>query len=701
MDRPFTPLLSILVLCSSTLSSQEPGASAEPPLVSLDEIEVTASHSILREEPVSAVALSREQIEKLPHFGDDLFRAVSILPGTSSQDFSSAFNVRGGFNSEVLTRIDGVEIFEPFHLKDFQGVFSILDPKVTSGVDLTPGGYAAEFGDRMTGVLDLTTVRPTALRTEIGASFSNLWVGTAGTFAEGKGRWTGSLRRGFLDLVLALASADEDEDDDQPSPRYWDVFGKVGYDVHPSHAVSLQILGSEDTLSLEDLEDDDPSLADTAYGNTYLWATHQGILSSQMFVDSALSVGRLDRDRHIEISEADGVDFAVVRDEQDSKVFTLRQDWNYQLSERQYLKSGFEARRWDSDYDYLNLAQLPDPINDPRFLPGRRQTEFADQFSSSQYTLYAADRFRLHPRLTTELGLRWDRQTLTDEDEVSPRVHLVYDLQSGGVLRAGWGYYFQSQRPYELRVEFGETEFQTSQRAEHWTLGYETDVGKGLRLRADAYRRSITDPQTRYETLFDPFAPFPEVRIDLIKIPAETADSNGIELLLRSRQGAKFNWWLTYTLSKVEDTVLEQTVPRSIDQTHAVTAVASWRPAAKWSLTWVWTYHTGWPSTPVAAELGPAPDGDTFIDYTVGRFYSDRLDDYARLDFRASRIAKAGPGELTLFVDIRNLFDRENPRGLDITNPSYRPQPDGRVEVVFPTEAWLPILPSFGVSYRF
>ena len=701
MKTEIKSLLFVLVLGSCPLIAQEPAASEKPTVTSLDEIEVTASHSILREEPVSAVALSRQQIEKLPHFGDDLFRAISVLPGTSSEDFSAAFNVRGGFNSEVLTRIDGVEIFEPFHLKDFQGVFSILDPKITGSVDLTPGGYSAEFGDRMTGVLDMTTVRPSALKTEVGASFSNLWVGTAGTFANGKGRWTGSLRRGFLDLVLALANADEDVDDDQPSPRYWDLFGKVAYDLHPAHSVSLQILGSEDTLSFEDLEDEDPSFADTAYGNYYVWAKYQGILGSQLFVDSVLSAGVVDRNRQVEINDSDGVDFFLVRDEQDTRVYTLRQDWNYQFSDRQYLKWGFEVRSWSADYDYVNRAELPDPINDPRFLPGQRQTEFANDFSSWQYTLYAADRFRLHPRLTTELGLRWDRQTLTAEAQVSPRINLVYDLHSGGVLRAGWGYFFQSQRPYELRVEFGETDFQPSERAEHWILGYETDVGKGLRLRADAYHRFITDPQLRYETLFDSFTPFPEARIDLIEIPASTAESNGIELLLRSRQRPKINWWLGYTLANVEDTVLGTDVKRSIDQTHAVTAVASWRPAPKWSLTWVWTYHTGWPSTPVSAELQESPDVGAFIDYTVGRFYSERLDDYARMDFRASRTSRAGPGDLTFFVDIRNLFDRENPRGIDIVDPNYRPRPDGSVEVVFPTEPWLPILPSFGVSYKF
>lgn len=205
-----------LILGCSALSAQDDPEPAEPTTTSLDEIEVVASHSILREEPVSVVALSREQIEELPHFGDDLYRAISVLPGISSGDFSAAFNVRGGFNDEVLTRIDGVEIIEPFHLKDFQGVFSILDPKITGSVDLTPGGFPAEHGDRMTGVLDMTTVRPTTLKTELGASFSNLWAGSSGSFADGRGRWVGSVRRGFLDLVLALATADEEDDGDTP-----------------------------------------------------------------------------------------------------------------------------------------------------------------------------------------------------------------------------------------------------------------------------------------------------------------------------------------------------------------------------------------------------------------------------------------------------------------------------------------------------
>lgn len=63
--------------------------------VALDEIQVTASVSILREQPTAAVALDREEISELPHFGDDLYRAINVLPGTSGGDFSARFAVGG------------------------------------------------------------------------------------------------------------------------------------------------------------------------------------------------------------------------------------------------------------------------------------------------------------------------------------------------------------------------------------------------------------------------------------------------------------------------------------------------------------------------------------------------------------------------------------------------------------------------------
>jgi hypothetical protein len=630
----------------------------------LDEIVVTASYSILREEPTSTVGLGRREIEKLPHFGDDLYRALNVLPGTSGGDISAAFNVRGGFYQEVLARIDGQEVVEPFHLKDFQGVFSILDPELISGVDLIPGGYPVEYGDRMTGVLDMRTREPDEIRTNLGASFSNLWVGSAGVFADGRGSWIGSARRGFLDLVLAFADDGEEDENEDSTFRYWDIFGKVEYDLTPSQTLGIQFLTAQDTTEFEETEDDEFFDISTSYGNSYVWATHRALIGGDTWVDTALSLGQIDGDRDAVLLEEFPLERIDVFDLRDTQVFSLRQDWGSQLGDRHLLKAGFDLRSWESSYQYRNEAELGFAINDPRFLPAERLTEFEDDFSSEQYAVYLADRVRFG-RFTAEVGLRWDRMTLTDEDTISPRVNLVYDLGSGGVLRGGWGHFYQSQRPYELAVQFSETEFQDSARSEHFVLGYENLLGEH-RFRLDLFHRDITDAQVRYETLFDPFNIFPEGRIDLVAIPADAASADGFEVSVRSPSRPKTSWWLSYSLSSVEDEVLGETITRSIDQTHAVTASFSWRPARKWSLTWVGFFHTGWPTTPVSAEVAFPEGGEPSIDYDVGRFYSDRWDDFMRL-----------------------------------TEPDFNVEPGGRVDVSWNVDTWLPLLPSLGVIWEF
>ncbi len=679
-------------------TTAEPDVTDAPDVrpTAIDEIVVTARFSLLREDPVPTVGLDRDEIMAMPHFADDLYRAVTVLPGTSSNDFSGRFSVRGGLHDEVLVRLDGVELFEPFHLKDFQGTFNILDPAVIAGVDLMTGGFPVEYGDRMSGVLEMTSLRPAGGRGSLGISFSNAWAGGAGTFADGKGSWLASGRRGYLDILLRIAEDDEDGDDEDPSPRYWDAFGKLTYDLGASQSLSFNVLTADDSLDFEETDFDELTEVATSYGSSYAWLGHQALLSDRTVVDTVGSFSRVDGDRLALSLEPD--ESFEVSDFRDVDVLGLRQSWSHQLSERQFLKWGFEARRYEARYAYLNTLELEHPIDDPRFQPGSGATSFAGRPTGEQLTLYAADRLRLGSRLTAELGLRYDEQTLADDSQVSPRANLVADLGRRGVLRLGWGHFFQSQRPHELGVQFGETDFQPASRAEHWTLGYETRLAEAYTLRLDAYRREVSDPQRRYETLFDPFHPFPEAAIDLVRVAPEGVSADGVELYLARRKGGKVNWWVSYALSSIDDQVDGRDQPRSIDQTHAVTASLAWRPSRKWSLNWVWTYHSGWPTTDVAAQVVYGPDGSHHFTYDVGPFYAENLDDYQRLDFRASRTSQLRKGALTFFIDVLNLTNRDNPRGLGIDDPIYNSQ-TGNVR--FPTETWLGMIPSFGVSWEF
>ena len=156
---------------------------------------------------------------------------------------------------------------------------------------------------------------------------------------------------------------------------------------------------------------------------------------------------------------------------------------------------------------------------------------------------------------------------------------------------------------------------------------------------------------------------------------------------------------MNYVWSSFKDDVYG-TTPRYLDQTHAFTASASWRPGRRWSLTGVWLFHSGWPTTTVTAAPVPFPGAE--LDYQVGPFYQERLDAYHRLDFRVSRRARLGKGYLTLFFDVQNLYNRDNPAGIAISEPDYYfNQNSGLYDVVFPDRYWLPILPSLGIGYEF
>jgi hypothetical protein len=667
----------------------------------LDEIVVTAGYSLLRDQPISVVELDREEILELPHFGDDLYRAVAVLPGTSGNDFSAQFTVRGGLHDEILVRLDGLELFEPFHLKDFDGVFNILDPEVIGGVDLIPGSFPAEYGDRMSGVLDMTTSRPWEGRVNAGVSFSNLWAGGAGTFADDKGRWLGSARRGYLDLILSFVGEDQGrdgDDDDEFSPRYWDLFGKVDYDLSPSHSLSFKVLVADDTLTIDEVEGAEVTDAETGYGNATLGLSHLAFFGSRTVIETILSASIVDDDRWVSWREYDE-HFALL-DDRKLDVLDLQQKWSVDVSDGHFLKTGFQVRSYEADYDYFNDIEDADFIDDPRFPPPSRSTLFVGDTSADLYSFWVADRMRVGKRLTAEVGARYDEQSHTDENQVSPRLNLVYDLGRQRALRAGWGYFYQSQRPDELDVEFSETEFYPAQRAEHLNLGFEREWSKGYRLRLDAYRREVSDPHPRYETLFNPFNPIPEIEPDLIRIAPTRVLADGVEVFLKGPGGKKLDWWMSYALSSIEDEIEGARQLRSIDQTHAITANANYRVNSKWNLNWLWVFHTGWPTTEVSGRPVQTPEGFYRIGYTIGPFYEERFSNYHRLDLRASRTTQIGKGRLTLFVDIQNLYDRENLRGLEIDDWRWQQQPDGSLAAAFLEESWFGIMPSFGVSWE-
>ncbi|NJN39742.1 MAG: Plug domain-containing protein [Gammaproteobacteria bacterium] len=138
-----------------------PGSAHRPAPAPLDSVVVSASHYRFGDEsPISPTVLTVTKLESQPDIGEDPLLAVARLPGVARQDFSSRSHLRGGADTETLVRFDDLRLYNPYHLKDFFGAISSIDPGIISDVQVYTGGFPVSFGDRSSGVVDIAPRLP-------------------------------------------------------------------------------------------------------------------------------------------------------------------------------------------------------------------------------------------------------------------------------------------------------------------------------------------------------------------------------------------------------------------------------------------------------------------------------------------------------------------------------------------------------------
>jgi len=659
--------------------------------IPLNEIIVTPGHfTIMQNEPSVRQALSREEIQSIPHFGEDIYRAVQRLPGISGNDFSAKFTVRGGENKEVLVLLDGLELDEPFHLNDVGGALSIVDVEAIGGINLMTGGFPAEYGDKLSGVFDISSITPEPgqRRTALGLSFLNARFKTAGLFEDGRGQWFLSARRGYIDLVLKLIG-----EEDQLSPDYYDVLGKVQYRLSDRHTLAAHVLRSGDQFDL--LEEDEGDKVNSGYGNTYGWLTLKSFPSQKLFAQTVLSAGRVTRDRTgTDFSGANQQVRAYVAETRAFQVYGLKQDWHYNLSDRHFLKWGFDLKSLNADYDYFNRERVSAGIT-----PAPYDTTTANtKPTGCKLGFYLANRTRLLKSLTAEIGWRYDDNSYTADQNFSPRLNLAYTLGQNSVLRLGWGKFYQTQGIHELEVQDGENKFFPAELAEHRVIGLKHNFANGIKSRVEAYQKRLSQQRPQYDNLLDAINIFPEVEEDRVAFTPEDGEARGIELFVKKDNAGKLNWWGSYACALAEDQINGKTVPRRFDQRHTVYLDFNYRPNPKWRLNWAWQYHSGWPYTEATFKRTALNNGGFSYALVYGPRHAARLPAYHRFDVRANRYFEVGKGRLAVFLEVINLYNRTNVRNYEY---DLDVQPNGHFVSTRNVEKWLPRLPSIGISWEF
>jgi hypothetical protein len=626
--------------------------------------------------------LDGDDLRAVPGVGDDLHRALARQPGLTAADRSASFSIRGGEPDEVLVLFDGQELYDPFHLKDFQRASGIIDTLTVGDARLFALGFPAEYGDRMSGVVDLSSTVPAAPGSILlSTGFINSRILTSGRLRGGAGHWLISARAWHPDAVVRTI----DRENEGFAPTYHDLLGKAQFLLGASSVLTAHFLAARDDVDFTDPDADESVAAGS--GTRYAWVTLDTVWSARLQSRTLFSYGRIHNGRSGRLAE-EGAFLASVEDHRNLNVFGLGQDWSLRASERLLLKWGAAARWLDSTYGYVSFSE-----------EGPSATRALDLFAhGTQAGAYLAAQFRPWDALTLETGLRWDHQSHTGETQASPRVSLTHALGRAGRIRAAWGRYSQSQGVHELPIEDGVTSFFPAQTSAHWTFGFERELGGGLAFRADAYRKDVFRPRPRFENLFNPYELLPEFEPDRVRIDPERAAARGVELTLARDAGGPVDWSATYSRSTAVDILDGRRVPRSRDQPHAFQFALGYRSTA-WEAGLAGVWHTGWPTTAMGGRLVEEPGGETAFEPVPGPRNGDRLPDYHRLDVRVGRHLRLGRGRLTIYAEVTNLYDRRNV--CCVEDFAFVPGADGSVLVDREEGYWLQRVPSLGIVWRF
>ena len=666
-----------------------PASPASPPPPAgarLEEIVIAASrYSLAADVPDVHTFLTQDEIEGLPRFADDALKAVHRLPGAASNGVSGLANIRGGAGNETLVVLDGLPLYEPFHLRLLLSPVSLLDPRILSSLDVHAGGFTAQYGDRMSAVIEAQSLRPLAdAYYELGLSLFHVNALASQRYAGGDGQWLIAVRRSNLDEVADLVDSELGE------PTYLDGFARTEYAWSERTRGSVQALLASDRADVQNSAGTE--FATAKYRNSYVWATLEHEFSPAFDARAIASYTDVASERTGEVLDP-GNATGTADDERHYDVLGLKLDGSWR-SDRWVHRFGLEVRSLSADYDYDSRVRF-DPGYPFPDSPGSEDAYVATPDPSGNHVAaYLTSRVLVTDQLAAEIGLRWDEQSYgrDTDDQWGPRANLAWEARPGTRLRASWGRYQQFQGINELQVEDGIDEFQAAQVADHAIVGLEQELPRESSLRLEAYHKDYRTLMPRYESLYDPLSLVPELRWDRVRIAPDQASAEGVELLLTRRSAAAWNGWLSYAWARVEDREGGIETRRSWDQTHSVGIGVTWN-SGPWQATAAAAWRTGWPTTPARAVQPEGTPGTILI----GPRNADRFTSYSSVDLRLSRDFELSRGNLELFAEVTNAFNRRNPCCVDL---AYEYQ-DGRLVLEQDERHWLPLVPSLGVLWRY
>jgi hypothetical protein len=651
-------LPSILLLATSTVtetSTPSEGAPIEEVVVRAPSVRPAMGHT----------RIYAEEGRRIPGTQGDAVKVIETIGGVGRPAAGSGeLVVWGAAPSDTASYVDGVEVPRLFHLGGSRSVVGDL----VETVELVPGGFAAEHGRAVGGLVRVSTGKPlaTGVHGFVSADPIDVSLGLKSTFLE---QWTLSAgaRRSLLEHTFG-AFTDERARALIPLPTYWDYQSKLTYTDDEDTEISLSIFGAEDSIT-RTTATSDPLLRSserTRSGFHRLAARIDGSLSDDSSYQVVVWTG-FDRDERL--LDAGGAPAGLDQIEWQAGV---RAEERRRLTSFLTLRSGIDLAGTHARLRRTGSLTLPAREGDVASFglpPGDRSNEDRWNVSIAGIAGHATAVFEPFERLSLEPGLRFEL-TLLDGDRVlpvrarepeighteleatiDPRLRIAWQVVDPLSIFGAVGRYHQHPDPADLSPVFGSPILELVS-AVHAVLGVRVEVFRFASIELTGFFVDLSRLAVRSRL------PTPPQGAALIS----TGDGRnfGGQLTIQGRFEDTLVAWVSYSFSRAErrdDSDAEWRL-FDADQTHNLSAVASWRIGWGFDVGARFRWSSGFPRTPVLGAYYDARTGA--YDPIYGERNSIRLPDFIDLSLRVGYTHHFEWATVEAFLDVQNVLNRRN-----------------------------------------
>ncbi len=681
----------------------------------LQEIVVTedANRQLIDEVQMGKQKITSKSIKTIPMvLGEtDLLKVVQLSAGVQGgSEGTSGIFVRGGGYDQNLILLDEATVYNPEH---FFGFFSTFNSDIVKNLEIYKSDFPARYGGRLSSVIDIQMREGNMKKFEgqggVGLIASRLSL--EGAIVKDKSSFVISARRTYADLFIPAVNKQLPDDQQIPNYFFYDLNAKVNYIIGDKDRVYLSGYFGRDKLNVvfdENSGASANSTYDLDWGNLTGTLRWNHIFGPRLFSNTSLIASKFDYKDRFNFN-----DFFFFRSAANTYTYSLKQDFDYYVSNKHHLQFGFQLTHNDIQPTEFSSGTV---VEDEELATSSISKE--QKYDAEEIAVYALDKWKLNSKLTAKIGLRYS--TFITEERTSystfePRLALNYKLDERTAIKSSYARMAQ----YLHQVKFSHLSFLdpvfpsnkniAPQLSDQISVGWNRLVFNDKFSLTNEYYYKWLDNQLDYKN----GAPFLFIDENYHeRLTVGKGWTYGGEFQLQKTKG-KTTGWLAYTLSwskrQFDELNNGEAFPFTYDRRHVINVVAQHQLKNNWSLSANFTYQTG-----------------VTYDLPVGRFFNYgirgqdpeiipiyeaknafRMAPYHRLDVGLiKKYQSKGRWKSELVFNIYNLYSRRNPFFIYFDNEvetfiDSSGNEAQRVKYVAKQTSLFPIIPSVTYNFKF